>query len=94
MSKQKLFAAAVVTAFLLILIPAPSQASSHNWMLLSEPVAGIFAKIERWWNSILKSPERQEPSRIREKNGCGIDPNGQIICDPDGTARRTTQPGG
>jgi hypothetical protein len=93
MSRQKLFASAVVAAFLLILLPAPSEASSRNWTLFSEPAAGLFAKIERWWNSILNGTERPEP--VQEKNGCGLDPNGQMVCKPDPNGPgSTTGPGG
>lgn len=92
MSKQKLVAAAAVAVLFLMLIPAPSQASSRSWMPVFEPAAGLFAKIERWWNSILNGPERPEPSPVRQKNGCGIDPNGLAVCDPDGSGSRTTEP--
>ena len=82
MSRKNLFAAAVIAVFLLILIPAPSQASSRNWTLFPEPVTGLLTKLERWWNSIMNG--RPEPSQVWEKNGCGIDPNGLAVCDPDG----------
>lgn len=99
MSKRRLSAAALVAAFLLIFVPAPSQAASRMWTLLPDPSAGLFARIERWWNHLLNGaehPARPEPSIPGQKNGCGIDPNGgENVCGPGGGgANATVEPAG
>ncbi len=97
MSRKKLSAAALVAAFLLILLPAPSRAASRVWTLFPEPSAGLFAKIERWWNHLLDGAEhtaRPEPSIPGQKNGCGIDPNGEHVCGPGGGANAAAEPAG
>jgi hypothetical protein len=86
----------VVMAFLLTLLaafaPAPSQAAPRGWNPASGPAAaGLFLKIERWWNRVLNGQElngQERPASEQRKNGCGIDPNGQPLC---GTG---TGPGG
>ena len=98
MSKKKLSAAALVAALFLILLPAPSQAASRSWTLFSEPAAGLFAKLERWWTVLLNGaehPARPERSVPGQKNGCGIDPNGgDNVCGPGGGTNATAEPAG
>jgi hypothetical protein len=79
MFKNKLVAAVILSAFFLILAPAPSQAASRTWTLVPDPVAGLFSKLERLWDLIMAGPE---PSPVWQKNGCGIDPNGDTLCGP------------
>lgn len=84
MLKQKLAAAAVALALLLVLLPGPSQAASRRvGPSLSSPAADFIAKIERWWNQILNSPEPPAATKAlpRTRQGCGMDPNGQQPVD-------------
>jgi hypothetical protein len=95
MFKNKLVAAVIVVAFFLILVPAPSQAASRTWTLFPDPAAGLLSKLERWWNLIVAGPERParpEPSPMRQKNGCGIDPNGDTLCGPGPGTTPVTSP--
>ena len=95
MFKHKLVAAMIVVSFFLILVPAPSQAASRTWALFPDPAAGLFSKLERWWNLIVAGPERParpEPSPAWRKNGCGIDPNGDTVCGPGPGTPQVTPP--
>ncbi|HEX9944209.1 MAG TPA: hypothetical protein VGG03_19535 [Thermoanaerobaculia bacterium] len=79
MFKDRLAPAALVLAMLVVLSPAPSQAAPWSWTTASGPAAAsLFTKIERWWDLVLSRSE--QPARTREKQGCAIDPNGQLQC--------------
>ena len=87
MLKNRIVVMALLLTLLAAFAPAPSQAAPWGWTAASGPAAaGLFVKIERWWNRLLNGQERPAPEQ--RKNGCGIDPNGQPLC---GTG---TGPGG
>jgi hypothetical protein len=95
MFKNKLVAAVIIAAFFLILVPAPSRATSRTWTLFPDPAAGLFSKLERWWNLVVAGPERParpEPSPVWQKNGCGIDPCGHCSCGPGPVPGQATEP--
>jgi hypothetical protein len=80
MLKQKLVAAALALALLLVLLPNTSQAAPRNVRItLSSPVTDFIAKIERWWVQILNGSESLSATKAlaAPRIGCGIDPNGQ-----------------
>jgi hypothetical protein len=90
---RKFIAAAVAVAFVLILVPRPSQAAPRVWTSLSAPA--VFEKIERWWNLVLtdaEPPSSGDRVPAGQKNGCGMDPNGQVTCDPGGGTNHATEP--
>jgi hypothetical protein len=89
MLKNRIVVMALLLTLLAAFAPAPSQAAPWGWTAASGPAAaGLFVKIERWWNRLLTGQERPAPAPTQHKNGCGIDPNGQPLC---GTG---TGPGG
>jgi hypothetical protein len=80
MFNKKAFPAAMAVTLLLILMPAPSRAATRSWAPLSRPAASLFEKLERWWSQLLNGPERPSSSPAWEKQGCGMDPNGNPLC--------------
>jgi hypothetical protein len=93
---RKFIAAAIAVALVLILVPRPSQAAPRGWASLSVPAANLFEKIERWWNLLLidvEPPSSGDRAPAGQKNGCSMDPNGQVTCDPGGGGTNpTTKP--
>jgi len=65
-----------------LLSPSPSQAASRSWIGPASPaVASLFAKVERWWSSLLSDGMPAKAERSRQiKNGPGMDPNGEPLC--------------
>lgn len=74
----------MILALFIVLAPMPSQAAPRGWTAVSVPsVASLFEKIGRWWNQALNGPDRPaRPQTTTPKIGCGIDPNGQPLCEP------------
>lgn len=88
---RKIIATALAVALLLILVPQPSQAAPRMWTSLSEPAVSLIAKIGRWWSLFLNGSERPPSPPAWQKQGCGMDPNGQVVCEP-GTGTNATEP--
>ncbi len=78
------FAATVIALTLLVaLVPPASHAAPWGWAPASP--AGLFERIGDWWNQALRGAERAthpQAAAARPKIGCGIDPNGQPLCNP------------
>jgi hypothetical protein len=94
MAKKRFVAASIVLALLTILAPSPSHASAWIPAPHFGSAAGFFAKVETWWNLLLNGPDsgfRAEPSSPA-KNGCGMDPTGHVVCDPDPPGQATAPP--
>ncbi len=90
MLKNRILRAAGLAALLLVLVPVPSQAVPWTWAQLPVPAPGIFSQVERWWIRLLSAPE---PPADRQKNGCGMDPNGKPLRDPgDGQGMAPADP--
>jgi hypothetical protein len=78
MLKFRLALAVAALVVAVLLFPLPSQAAPGAWSSASGPAAvSLFAKVERWWSSLL-SGGRAVPSERAQgtKIGCAIDPNG------------------
>jgi hypothetical protein len=88
MLKKRLVVATLILVFLVAFTPAPSQAAPWGWTAASGPAAtGFFTRIERWLSSFLNgAPQGPERPAQRQKNGCGIDPNGSPLCGTGGGA--------
>jgi hypothetical protein len=93
MFNKRIVSAALVVTFLLIFIPATSRAASRDRAPLSGPAASLFAKLESWLGLFVNGPQRSTPPQIQQKNGCGMDVNGNPLCQP-GTTQVTTGPSG
>ena len=94
MFNKRFFTAALVVTFLVMLVPAPSQAASWDRAPLSGPAASLFAKLQSWLGLLVNGPQRQDPPQIQQKNGCGMDVNGNPLCQPGtGTNQVTTGTG-
>lgn len=78
------FAVTVITvALLAALVPTPSHAAPRGWSPAAP--ASLLERIGDWWSQALRGAERAtrpEPAAARPKIGCGIDPNGQPLCNP------------
>jgi hypothetical protein len=44
----------------------------------------LLSLLEVWWNVLIGGEERTGGTTLLEKNGCGIDPNGQPLCGETG----------
>jgi hypothetical protein len=77
-----------------LLFPLPSQASPNAWISASSPAAvSLFAKVERWWSSLLSGGRALPSERAQQtKIGCAIDPNGQPVCTTDTSTPLPTDP--
>jgi hypothetical protein len=83
MLKYRFAVTAIALALLVALAPTPSHAAPWGWSPASP--AGLFERIGDWWNQAFRGTERVTPLRpaaARPKIGCGIDPNGQPLCNP------------
>lgn len=91
MSKNRISIPAMIFCGSLLLVPGLSQASPLSWM----PGPAALAKIARLWN-FLPGPGHHAPvaRTLPTKNGCGIDPQGQPLCQPGSGSGTTTQSGG
>lgn len=89
-------AVTVLVVAVLLLCPLPSQAAPGAWISASSPAAvSLFAKVERWWSSLLSGGRAVPSERAqRTKIGCGIDPNGQpsSICATNTSTPSPTDP--
>lgn len=68
---------AVVMILALCLLATPAMAQAGTWMETpgtSTVFTDLFEAFTAWWGSLLGADE------TLEKNGCGIDPNGQPLC--------------
>jgi hypothetical protein len=92
MNNKQVFPAALAVTLLLILMPAPSRAASRSREPLSRPAASLLEKIERWLGLSLNGTENPRPTPVWEKQGCGMDPNGNPLCP--GTTTQETEPSG
>lgn len=76
---KKPLAVALVLSFCLLATPAMAQAGTWmNTPRTSSPTffSDALAALTSWWGSLLGGAEGE----ALEKNGCGIDPNGQPLC--------------
>lgn len=88
---KKPLAVALVLCFCLLATPAIAQAGT--WMNTPRINAPNFFSdtlviLASWWGALAGGVESEAP--VLEKNGCGIDPNGQPLCGP----RIEAMPGG
>jgi hypothetical protein len=94
MSKKRIPVPAMIFCGSLLLAPGLSQASPLSWM----PSPDALAKIARWWDllpGLGHHATAAKPTGLQTKNGCGIDPQGQPLCQPgSGTPDATTSTGG
>jgi hypothetical protein len=78
----------VPVALSLCLLFAPALAQAAPWKLsrsearLTAP--RILSVLAGWWSSLFEGEERTSGTAVQEKNGCGIDPNGQPLCGEGG----------
>jgi hypothetical protein len=85
MRKNKLVIILTSVLLLPLAFPAPSHAAPAG-RSLSRPAAAaiVLDRLAQWWD-LLSAGRASEPgaaSRIQEKNGCGIDPQGGPLCGP------------
>ena len=78
-----------VTALCLCLFLAPALAQAAPWRSMprseaAPAVTRLVSLLETWWSGLFGGEERTGDTAIQEKNGCGIDPNGQPLCGEDG----------
>ena len=80
---KKPLAAALVLSFCLLAIPATAQASPWtNTPRINAPnfFSDTLVILASWCGALVGGAESE--AQILEKNGCGIDPNGQPLCGP------------
>jgi hypothetical protein len=87
MYKKRASIFAMIFCGSLFLAPGLSQASPLSWM----PGPDALAKIARWWD-LLPGLRHHAPAAkpVQTKNGCGIDPQGQPLCQPGTGSGATT----
>jgi hypothetical protein len=71
----------------LLLAPALAQAAPAKRAPRSESapaVTRLLSLLEIWWSGLFGGETRTGDTTIQEKNGCGIDPNGQPLCGDGG----------
>ena len=75
----------VTLCFCLLCAPALAQAAPWKLSRLEPGLTAprILSVLAGWWSSLLGGEERAEDTAF-EKNGCGIDPNGQPLCGEGG----------
>lgn len=91
----------VVAALCLCVLLAPALAQAAPGRLTPRPEAApaatrLLSILETWWSGLFAGEERTGDTAIQEKNGCGIDPNGQPLCGdggPAGGGGTTSEPG-
>jgi hypothetical protein len=79
----------LVPALCFCLLFAPVLAQAAPWKLAprtesSLTVPRVLSVLAAWWSVFLGGEERTGSTTIQEKNGCGIDPNGQPLCGTGG----------
>ncbi|HYO15957.1 MAG TPA: hypothetical protein VE685_22380 [Thermoanaerobaculia bacterium] len=77
------------TSLCLCLLLAPALAQAAPWKLAprseaTPAVTRLLSILETWWSGLFGGEERRGDTAIQEKNGCGIDPNGQPLCGDGG----------
>ncbi|HEV8579744.1 MAG TPA: hypothetical protein VGX68_11775 [Thermoanaerobaculia bacterium] len=84
---SKRFASAASAVVLVsILVPQPSPAAPRFWTSLSVPAASFFERLEGWWGRLVNGPEDLQ------KNGIGMDPNGEPAPAPPTGTNQVTEP--
>lgn len=83
----------ILVALCLCLLFAPALAQAAPWQASrsgpSLTAPRILSVLAGWW-SFLLGGEETGGTAIQEKNGCGIDPNGQPLCGEGGPADGVT----
>lgn len=79
----------VVVSLCLCLLLAPALAQAAPWRLTprsdaAPKVTRLLSLLETWWSGLFGEEERTGDTATPEKNGCGIDPNGQPLCGEGG----------
>lgn len=87
---------AVVVILSLGLLATPAMATAGTWTnaprFEAPTLMNLFEAWTSFWGSLLGGDEAPASASVQEKNGCGIDPNGQPLCGWTG-ATPTSDPG-
>lgn len=86
----------IVVSLCLCLLLAPALVQAASWTTRAPrpeavlTVPRVLSVLEAWWSALFGREERTGETAIQEKNGCGIDPNGQPLCGEGGTGGEGT----
>jgi hypothetical protein len=73
MLKKKIVVFAMAACFS---VPSISQASLLSWI----PGPGALVKLTRLWDRLPGAHPARPAARSHQKQGCGMDPNGTLLC--------------